>query len=41
MTPNVFEIIDDKMNKSKCCQTILCNVFSHYVKERFVGALEQ
>ena len=40
MSPNVFEINEDKMNKNKCWKGILCNVFSCYVKEKIVGPVE-
>ena len=35
--PDVFEINEDEINKNKCCLWILCNFFSFYIKEKFVG----
>ena len=36
----VFEINEDEINKNKCCLWILCNVFSFYIKEKFVGPVK-
>ena len=38
--PNVFEINEDDINKDKCYLWILCNVFSFYIKEKFVGLVK-
>ena len=37
--PNVFETNEDEINKNKCLW-ILCNVFSYYIKEMFVGPVK-
>ena len=37
MSPNVYERAEDKINENKSCQWIVCNVFSCYIKEKFVG----
>ena len=38
--PNVFEKNEDEITKNKCCLWILCNVFSFYIKEKFVGPVK-
>ena len=38
--PNVFEINEDEIKENKCCLWILCNVFSFYIKEKFVGPVK-
>ena len=40
MSPNVFEINEDKIYKDKCCGEFLCNVLSYYVKEKNAGPVK-
>ena len=40
MSPNVFEINEDKIIKTEYWLWILCNVFSFYVNEKSVGPVK-